>query len=70
MLQQLQMSNVGVVPLEFRFIVSNFDIQPSSGRLQPSEQLPVWVSGIGSSGTANHAAAAAILTEKLCLAQV
>jgi len=66
-LQQLQISNVGVVPVEFRFRVNNFDIQPSSGRLQPSEQLPVWVSGIGGSGTAGPAAAAAILTEKCTL---
>lgn len=67
MLQQLQISNVGVVPVEFCFKVNNFDIQPSSGRLQPSEQLPVWVSGIGGSSTASSAAAAAILTEKCTL---
>lgn len=67
MLQQLQISNVGVVPVEFCFKVNDFDIQPLSGRLQPSEQLPVWVSGTGGSSTASPTAAAATLTEHCTL---
>ena len=65
--KQLVMSNVGEVPVHFQFKVNNFDIQPSSGRLQPAEQLPLWVSGVGSSSSASPAAAAVVLTEKCTL---
>ena len=67
MLQQLLISNVGVVPVQFLFKVHTFSIQPSSGILQPSEQLPLWLSGVGGGVAASSAAATAVLTEKCML---